>query len=58
MLKLHNLSKAQTLACFGDYYRVDVLQHPQKNDHANIRQFMLSGPGGIQFTGKNPLNIK
>ena len=26
--KLHQLSKEETLACFGDYYRVDVLQHP------------------------------
>lgn len=40
--KLNKLSKQQTLHCFGDYYRVDVLQHPDNTDHGNIRQFMQS----------------
>lgn len=47
--KLHNLSVEHTLACFGAYYREDVLQHPQASDHANIRQFMQHGWQGIQF---------
>lgn len=47
--KLHNLSEQQTLACFGDYYREDVLKQPDANDHQNIRNFMRSGWGGIQF---------
>lgn len=56
--KHHRLSDAQTLACFGDYYRKDVLQHPENNDHANIRQFMLTGLEGIHFPGNNPLSNK
>lgn len=47
--KLHNLNKEETLSLFGDYYRVDVLQHPNGNDHQNIRNFMISGWAGISF---------
>ncbi len=47
--KLLQLNEAQTLHCFGDYYRIDVLQHPEGNDHANIRNFMLHGWAGIKF---------
>lgn len=47
--KLHGLNEQQTLACFGDYYRVDVLQHPDAHDHQNIRNFMQFGWNGIQF---------
>lgn len=43
------LSQAQTLACFGAYYREDVLQHPEGNDHQNIRCFMQTGWDGIHF---------
>ncbi|MFT6926319.1 MAG: hypothetical protein ACJAZP_001929 [Psychromonas sp.] len=50
--KLADLTAAQTLACFGDYYREDVLQHPQATDHQNIRQFMISGWQGINFTSQ------
>lgn len=47
--RLHELTEQQTLACFGDYYRVDVLQHPDAQDHQNIRNFMQYGWSGIQF---------
>ncbi|MGF1733874.1 HopJ type III effector protein [Photobacterium satsumensis] len=47
--KLNQLSEAETLACFGDYYRIDVLQHPDATDHQNIRHFMKYGWQGIQF---------
>ena len=49
--KLHNLASEQTLYCFGDYYRVDVLQHPQSTDHQNIRNFVEFGWDGIRFDG-------
>ncbi len=49
--KLNNLNEKQTLACFGQYYRNDVLAHPENTDHANIRNFMQSGWDGIQFDG-------
>jgi len=47
--QLNKLDEAQTLACFGHYYREDVLQHPEGDDHANIRNFMLSGWEGVHF---------
>lgn len=47
---LHNFTEQQTLHCFGDYYRLDVLQNPEKTDHQNIRNFMLSGWQGITFS--------
>lgn len=50
--RLQGLSEQQTLACFGDYYRIDVLQHPDKNDHQNIRNFMQQGWAGVNFDGE------
>lgn len=47
--KLNGLSQAQTLACFGAYYREDVLKHPDGADHQNIRNFMKTGWAGVQF---------
>jgi len=49
--QLNNLNEKQTLACFGNYYREDVLAHPGNTDHANIRNFIKSGWAGIQFDG-------
>jgi len=46
---LNNLNEAQALACFGDYYRKDVLENPASDDHQNIRNFMKSGWAGINF---------
>ncbi len=40
--RLHNLSPQQTLHCFGDYYRKDVLLNPEGTDHQNIRNFTAS----------------
>lgn len=50
--KLQGLTQAQTLALFGDYYRVDVLGNPSGIDHQNIRNFMLTGWEGIHFEGE------
>ncbi|MBU0688111.1 MAG: HopJ type III effector protein [Gammaproteobacteria bacterium] len=47
--KLNKLSPQQTLTCFGDYYRKDVLGNPDGADHANIRNFMQSGWEGVAF---------
>lgn len=49
--RLHKLSPLQTLACFGAYYRDDVLKHPEGTDHQNIRNFMKTGWEGIEFSG-------
>lgn len=49
LAKLHNLSVEQTLHCFGDYYRTDVLQHPSAIDHQNIRNFIRYGWDGVKF---------
>ncbi|MEC6830948.1 HopJ type III effector protein [Photobacterium toruni] len=54
---LHQLSKSETLACFGTFYRDDVIKHPHNNDHQNIRQFMISGPAHIHFE-RFPLTLK
>ncbi len=48
--QLHNFTEAQTLACFGRYYREDVLQHPEADDHQNIRNFIQFGWAGIKFS--------
>ncbi|WP_020210672.1 HopJ type III effector protein [Gilvimarinus chinensis] len=55
--KLHGLSEAQTLACFGRYYREDVLQNPEGDDHGNIRNFIQHGWAGVRFEG-DPLQPK
>lgn len=49
---LNNLSQQQTLACFGTYYRDDVLGNPEGEDHQNIRQFMISAWTKVQFDGE------
>lgn len=56
---LNGLSEEETLACFGAYYRNDVLNHPEGDDHQNIRNFMKYGWQGVQFEApalrsKNP----
>lgn len=53
----HALTEAQTLACFGRYYRRDVLGHPEGTDHGNIRQFIEHGWEGVAFMGE-PLTAK
>ena len=50
--RLNKLDEKQTLACFGEYYREDVLNHPENDDHANIRNFMRYGWKGIRFEGE------
>jgi hypothetical protein len=45
------LSTQETLACFGRYYREDVLNKPEGNDHSNIRNFIKYGWEGISFSG-------
>lgn len=47
--KLQGLTKEQTLALFGDYYRKDVLENPEGSDHQNIRNFIQFGWEGIRF---------
>jgi hypothetical protein len=47
--KLNNLSDEQTLACFGHFFRHDVLENPEGTDHANIRTFMRHGLKQVHF---------
>ena len=47
--RINNLNKEQTLNCFGHYYRDDVLNNPEGNDHANIRTFMKYGWNHVSF---------
>ena len=49
---LHKLNVEQTLHCFGDYYRIDVLQHSEAADHQNIRNLISQGWKGVRFDGE------
>lgn len=55
--RIAGLDEARTLACFGRYYREDVLHNPEGNEHANIRTFMRDGWAGIRFD-REPLGRK
>ncbi len=46
---LNQLSAEQTLHCFGDFYRNDVLKNPDATNHPNIRAFMQDGWAGVHF---------
>lgn len=48
---LNNLTEEQTLHCFGDYYRKDVLENPGGGNHQNIRNFIQQGWAGVSFEG-------
>ena len=56
--QLNNLNPSQTLACFGGYYREDVLGNPEGSDHQNIRNFMQTGWQGIKFKAAALSRIK
>jgi hypothetical protein len=47
--QLNGLSETETLACFGHYYRDDVLGDPNGSGHANIREFVRHGWPGVHF---------
>lgn len=49
--RLHDFSLEQTLACFGAFYRSDVLRNPKGDSHPNIRAFMKYRWEGIEFDG-------
>ena len=42
-------NKKETLACFAQYYFVDVLEKPNGTDHQNIRNFMNTGFESLVF---------
>jgi hypothetical protein len=50
--QLQKLSQDETLACFGAFYRDEVLGDPEGTNHQNIRNFMVHGWNGIQFEGE------
>ena len=47
--KINKLNEEQTLNCFGEYYRSDVLKNPDASDHANIRTFIKYGWKHVNF---------
>lgn len=47
--QLNQLTKEQTLACFGDYYHQDVQMNPAGNDHLVIRLFVAHGWEGLKL---------
>ena len=48
--KINSLSEQETLNCFAEHYR-SVLDDPDGDAHANIRNFMQHGWTGISFDG-------
>ena len=56
--RLQQFDEQQTLACFGQFYRQDVLQNPDGDDHQNIRNFMRTGWTGIEFDAQPLTPIK
>lgn len=50
--RLQGLGEAETLACFGHFYRDEVLGNPEGSSHANIRRFMRDGWAGIRYEGE------
>ena len=49
MAQLLDLSKEQTLRCFGEHYR-DVLATPDADNHHNLRRVLREGRDGISFS--------
>ena len=49
--QIQQLTKEETLACFGSYYFDEVLGDPEGSNHQNIRNFMVTGWDGILFEG-------
>lgn len=47
--KALTLTEAEVLQCFGDFYRKDVLEHPDAQDHQNIRNFIKHGWAGVSI---------
>ncbi len=47
--KMHNISADKTPYLFGLFYREDVLNHPDGQDHANIRNFISGGWDVVSF---------
>jgi len=47
--KEQGLDQEATLRCFGRFYQ-DVLNTPEGDDHANIRNFMQHGWDGVRFS--------
>ena len=54
--ELNALSEANTLACFGRFYR-EVLNDPTGTSHGNIRAFMRDGWAGICFDGQALVSV-
>ncbi len=52
-----HFSKEETLFCFGEFYRKDVLKNPEGIDHQNIRNFMRYGWNRVSFVSR-PLQKK
>lgn len=46
---LEHFTLEETLLAFGEHYR-QVCQHPEGQDHANIRMLQQSGLGAVRFT--------
>ncbi|GAA3592756.1 HopJ type III effector protein [Flavivirga amylovorans] len=55
--KAQDLTKEETLACFGKFYFDEVLNDPDGSGHQNIRNFIKTGFTGLSFN-EEPLSKK
>lgn len=55
--KAQDLTKEETLACFGRFYFDEVLNDPNGTGHQNIRNFIRTGFEGLFFE-EEPLSEK
>lgn len=46
--KLQKLTQQETLCCFGEHYK-NVLEHPDGDNHQNIRNFIKTGWDKLSF---------
>lgn len=56
--KLADLSEPETLQLFGKFYRDDVLNNPDGDDHGNIRNFIEGGWKAVTFNDGLALKAK
>ncbi|MBZ2188944.1 HopJ type III effector protein [Alcanivorax sp. JB21] len=50
--RIHQLRPSRTLACFGHYYRDDIVSDYEGTSHPNLRAFMRHGWSGVHFHGE------
>lgn len=56
--KMNQLEESTVLNLFGDYYRKDVVESPDGDDHGNIRAFIKGGWDSVKFPDGYAIAVK